>query len=209
MAEEKLIFSDLFDNNDAGWTLSTKTTISGGEVKMCFETGYSAHTAYLDVAFSSNVWRIKSNMLIQAGEGNANTIAWLEIFSGASSHSANQKGHSTKWVRVDILSSTSHSYTTAQDLEIACDGSEITAKYGGVTAATKGTLSIGVPTRIQLRTSDGISGSNNNVWWYDIYAYETPKPSGGLLNWWFIKESIDKGKKYFKNKLWLPEPVTI
>jgi hypothetical protein len=34
--------------------------------------------------------------------------------------------------------------------------------------------------------------------------------AGGILNWWFIKESIDKGKKYFKNRgLWLPEPVTI
>jgi hypothetical protein len=34
--------------------------------------------------------------------------------------------------------------------------------------------------------------------------------SGGILNWWFIKESIDKGKKYFKNRgLWLPESVTI
>jgi len=43
---------------------------------------------------------------------------------------------------------------------------------------------------------------------YDITEYEYA--SAGMFNWWFIKDSIDKGKKYFKNRgLWLPEPLTI
>jgi hypothetical protein len=45
---------------------------------------------------------------------------------------------------------------------------------------------------------------------YVTITYEPLLKGNGILNWWFIKESIDKGKKYFKNRgLWLPEPLTI
>jgi hypothetical protein len=57
-----------------------------------------------------------------------------------------------------------------------------------------------------------IGSTENATESYRPYLLFDYGKGGGILNWFFIKEALDKGKKYFKNRgLWLPEskPLTI